>query len=280
MLKVTEKSMRTKFMLLVVSLTLIACAANASPDTSGGPAPDNKQSRRAELYPRVSRFLDEAAALEPPLIAATLVFPTKGALPAWGFRVCPQLTGLSKHEGVLILTRILADARATRVRTGKEHCSPNIDIFFTDQPKELMKSLEKQNSFNSFEMFGPRGRPYLLDQFIDTPYAVRAWYNTSGLSFARVLVIVDHTRVQGVSRDQLADYIAMVAFAEIKPGAKLDDAPTILRLFDDAPQAAPAGLTEWDVAFLRSLYSLKGPWRRGLTRTDQLAWDMVDQIAP
>jgi hypothetical protein len=237
-----------------------------------------RDSRRTALYPQVSTFLTEAAALEPPLIASKLVFPTSGVLPAWGQRVCPQLTGLSRQTGELILTRVWEIAQVTGVRMGDEHCSPNLYIFVTDRPKELVKGLEQKSSY---AMFGARGRPYLIDQFIATPRPVKVWYNLSGYSFARVLVIVDRTRLQGVSRGQLADYIAMVGFAEIKPDARLDgEIPTILRLFEGAPQAAPAGLSEWDEAFLRSLNSRKGPWRRGLARTDQLALNMVSLIVP
>jgi hypothetical protein len=73
--------------------------------------------------------------------------------------------------------------------------------------------------------------------------------------FSRVFVIVDQRRLQGVTRDQLADYVAMVGFAKLKTDARLEDAPTILKLFDGAPMAAPAGMTDWDQTFLKSLYA-------------------------
>jgi hypothetical protein len=66
--------------------------------------------------------------------------------------------------------------------------------------------------------------------------------------------VIDKSKMQGVSRDQLADYIAMCAFSRIKPGATLGDAPTILKLFDGPAAQAPAGLSAWDQAFLESLY--------------------------
>jgi hypothetical protein len=46
----------------------------------------------------------------------------------------------------------------------------------------------------------------------------------------------------------------MVSLAEIKPNPHLGDAQTILKLFAGAPQAAPAGMSDWDQAFLKSLY--------------------------
>ncbi len=74
-------------------------------------------------------------------------------------------------------------------------------------------------------------------------------------TFWNVFVIVDQRRLQGVKLGQLADYVAMVGFAKLKPAARLGDAPTILKLFDGAPQAAPDGLTAWDQSFLKSLYA-------------------------
>jgi hypothetical protein len=74
----------------------------------------------------------------------------------------------------------------------------------------------------------------------------------------------------------------MVGFAEIKPGAHVGDAPTILKLFDSSATAAPAGLSGWDQAFLKSLYtnSRALPWRRELGTTDLLALSMVSEIVP
>jgi hypothetical protein len=71
----------------------------------------------------------------------------------------------------------------------------------------------------------------------------------------RVFVIVDASQLKGVTLGQFADYVGMVGLAEIKPADSLADAPTILKLFSGAPQAAPAGMTDWDRAFLRSLYT-------------------------
>lgn len=95
-------------------------------------------------------------------------------------------------------------------------------------------------------------------------------------TFSRVFVVVDRTRVHGVSLGQLAAYVAMVGLAKLKPGADLRDAPTILKLFDGAPGAAPAGLTDWDQAFLKSLYATN---RLVTGQSGQIARSMVRDIA-
>jgi hypothetical protein len=275
----------------VVGLGLVACATTAPVDRSAGQPQATQESRRAELYPKVSDYLTDIVALEPPWLAPQIEFPTTGLLPDWRDNVCPQLTGLPEQEGKLILARISEIASAAGVRMAEEHCSPNLYIFVTSHPKELLEGMAKHR--DSYDMFGPRGSPHLLDQFIGTARPVRVWYNIyaagqARYAFTRVLVVVDQTRLQGVSPGQLADYVAMVGFAEIKPLAEtrpnppLRDAPTILKLFDGTPETAPAGLSDWDQAFLKTLYSNSRavPWRREFARSDQLTIRMVSDIVP
>ncbi len=59
-------------------------------------------------------------------------------------------------------------------------------------------------------------------------------------TFSFVYVIVDQTQLHALSGAQFADYVAMVGLADIKPGAHLGDAPTILKLFDGSAQGVPA----------------------------------------
>jgi hypothetical protein len=96
-------------------------------------------------------------------------------------------------------------------------------------------------------------------------------------TFSSVFVIVDQGRFQGVTVRQLADYTAMVGFAKLRPDARLGDAPTILALFNGAPGAAPAGMTDWDQTFLKSLYVTD---QRSKLQRSQIAREMVREIAP
>ena len=69
----------------------------------------------------------------------------------------------------------------------------------------------------------------------------------------RSVIIVDVDRLAGASLVQLADYLALVALAQIDGEADTAPYPTILNLFAD-PASAPAGLTEWDRSYLTALY--------------------------
>lgn len=68
----------------------------------------------------------------------------------------------------------------------------------------------------------------------------------------RVFVIVDVDKIANVSLEQLGDYIAMVALAQINPDADTGGYSSILNVFDN-PGDTP-GLTLWDRTYLKGLY--------------------------
>jgi TPR repeat protein len=82
----------------------------------------------------------------------------------------------------------------------------------------------------------------------------------SRLSYAAVnsiqsaLIVVDLKRMQAVTTRELADYVAMIGLADIRPEADAGDVPTILRLFQH-PKRPPRGLSAWDRSLLYSIYN-------------------------
>lgn len=77
--------------------------------------------------------------------------------------------------------------------------------------------------------------------------------STTRQDFSRVVIVVDGARARSVQLSALADYVAMVALAQIDPEAETAAYPTIMNLFSGA-NSVPAALTSWDVAFLEGLY--------------------------
>lgn len=74
----------------------------------------------------------------------------------------------------------------------------------------------------------------------------------------KAIVIVDIEQVSGLSTAQLGDYLTLVTLAQIDPDADTGSFDTVLNLFN-APTNV-VGLTAWDEAYLRALYS--SPSRR------------------
>lgn len=88
-------------------------------------------------------------------------------------------------------------------------------------------------------------------------------------------VIIDASKAGKMPVDALAAYAAMVAFAEMKAS----DPPTdsILRLFE--PDSIESTLTDWDMAFLKSLYRMPLD-RRSRIQRGHLVEALLDERLP
>jgi hypothetical protein len=290
---VRKHPVATRLVMLVVALiasamSMEATGQSAAP-TAAAPVAKSEPlaevtvtAQRTELAPRVSEFVNQIAV------------PENGGetgLSRWDAPpVCPLVSGLPQRDGEFILARLTEIAHAAAAPLGGEQCRPNLYILVTREPEDLLRGMERRNrrfTFGydiSWRTETPEG---VVDEFIKTPRAVRVWYDqqvrsSDGLpldcptpptpctsfasqatrvsfntvqTFSRVFVIVDRTQLRGVKLGQLADYVAMVALAKLKPDAYLGDVPTILQLFSGAPQAAPTSMTDWDQSFLKSLYA-------------------------
>ncbi len=266
-----------KFLGMAATVTMLACMGAGAAE----PAPQQEvtvTANRVELEKRVSKYIYQITKLE-----------NGEGIPRWRVPVCPLVAGIPQQEGEFTLERLSDIARTAGIRLADEHCRANLLIFVTPDTQHFFAGMTPQTRLLTFA----GAHPSVIDEFIKTPRPVRVWYKTIMLTpdgktlgftdrseisdrtfgvpkvapdtsyarisavwgMARVLVVVDQKRLQGVSRGQFADYVAMVSLAQIKPGTRLGDAPTILKLFDGAPQAAPDGISEWDQAFLKSLYA-------------------------
>ena len=68
----------------------------------------------------------------------------------------------------------------------------------------------------------------------------------------RSFVILDISKMEGATFQQVGDYVAMVALAQIDPDADTASFDTVMNLFDQPRHAET--LTDWDQAYLRALY--------------------------
>ena len=93
-----------------------------------------------------------------------------------------------------------------------------------------------------------------------------------------VVVLVDARATGKVTLAQLADFISVVSLSQIDLSADLGNIDSILRLFaQPRPEVPPAGLTEWDYAFLRGIY--RASYSPANQQRD-IAARMVRELAP
>ena len=87
-------------------------------------------------------------------------------------------------------------------------------------------------------------------------------------------VVIETGATFGKSLTQIADYAAMRGLAMVRPAELAESQDTILALFELGSEAAPAELTDFDQAYLNSLYRVQGRrWARQQVR------QMADALA-
>jgi hypothetical protein len=201
--------------------------------------------------------------------------------------ICLLVAGLPREDGEYMLRRLSQIALSVGAPLAPDHCKPNFFVVIASEPDALLKAWSKRD-VNLFDNGDDHGYTETR-KFLDAKVPVRAWYNAeiynsdgtplkyeiSGpfkgfrttsyavatrirfntvRDLASVIVLIDAARARGISFGQLAAYVAMLGFAQIKIEVKASDTPSILRLFSDAGRSAPPGLTPWDQAFLKGLY--------------------------
>lgn len=91
------------------------------------------------------------------------------------------------------------------------------------------------------------------------------------------VAVVDVNLAAGVSLEALADYVALVMLAPMRLPPDAPGVPSVLALFDGG-DVRPAGLSQWDRAFLKGLYSVQMN-RTAQRQRQQLINAMAKQLA-
>jgi hypothetical protein len=231
-----------------------------------------------------------------------------GRLARWDRKICPGVVGLKAPYGQRLIDRIAAVSAAVGLETGAPGCRPNMVIIATDDSQTLARSIVDANpqAFARWERGMSRGDK-ALKAFAETPSPVRWWHvtrtktadgetYTQGTSvrvrsmgrlrattrddFDHVIILVDVNRIGVIRFDALADYITMVALAQIEPDVEVDGVQSIIGLFAARDHGAepPQGLTEWDAAYLLGLYGTNRDVVRGSAQERDIARTMLKQL--
>lgn len=216
-------------------------------------------------------------------VAAASVKTGTGQLGRWDKEICVVVENVRADAAAVLKDRIAATAQEVGLTVGDAGCKPNIMILATDDAQALLTASVKKNK-RAFldDEWTLRVREEDLDEFIASDQPVRCWFvvkrvtrdgkpyrvgtviegrgrigSTVRADFNHVFIILDVSRIGKVKFPALADYVAMVSLAQISPDAEFPDVPTVLRLFEreGAERAEAEGMTAWDHALLKALYS-------------------------
>ena len=195
--------------------------------------------------------------------------------------VCFGVAGLAQDHAALLIDRLRDNAAMLDLRLRGDGCSPNFLVVFAPDALATVEGLRKSrpllftylNPGERAELAEPgpvhvladveprtlTGMPIARVRNLEEPprmgvhAAHTRIYTTTRRDIASVMVIFTADAVRGFSIGQLADYATMRGLARTR-GASDPALDTILALF--APDGAPpAGLTDFDRAYLQALYT-------------------------
>lgn len=209
----------------------------------------------------------------------------------WRRNVCVSVHNLVDTAAAqYIADRISGIALELGLRPGEPGCIPNIQIAFATDGRAMADELVKTQPSWFRPFFGTGGTTQgldALDEFTTSDAPVRWWQLTMPVSrtgepaislpgrgpvsvagsnsrvthsidvhLVNCYLIVDITRAGSASWNELADYLAMVALAQIAPNRPPSGYDSILNLF--SARSGTSGLTQIDLAYLGALYKLDG----------------------
>ncbi len=204
-----------------------------------------------------------------------------GQIPRWNTAFCLAVYGGGPGHRRLIVDTIARNATDVGVKMVSDDCTPEVRIVLTKDADTFARDFLEANP-RLYKNVGLYGLPQPREQaaWID-PAPVR-WLVRSTVearlgsashitvpvreSKQEMMVLVDLTKCEGKTWEQLADHLAMVVLATPRPGAR-GPQDSIMALFDaTAGAGAPAGMTSLDRLLLKGLYvtgeQVSGRWQR------------------
>ncbi len=199
-------------------------------------------------------------------------------------RACPGVIGMTQAYAEQIVGRMRQVAEDYHIPLAANgDCAPNVILAFTEDARADLQAFQKRTKELSIELT-PDERRELLDEpgpvkvysvverrmqngaivprrrnLTDIPTA-RMEGGQSLISTAteqhivKVVVLINRSAAVGKSLSQLSDYAIMRAFARTRDATGATAPDSILTLFHPGNQSPPQGLTDFDRAYLASLY--------------------------
>jgi len=205
-------------------------------------------------------------------------------LARFGSALCPGVVGLKREAAEMMVARIRATTERLGLRMAPEGtCEANLVVGFVNDGQAFLRQLREDRGY----IFAELTRGERLDLLNETGPAramlrVRArsrdgmpiprreslaelpqtsmWMAHSKIYVATrndiisALVLFDRNEIRDYTLDQLADYATFRGLVHKLPDPASAGQASILSLFD-AGAERPEGLTEFDLAYLTTLYS-------------------------
>lgn len=234
---------------------------------------------------QIRSFLDDVALPDPNLRVAR-----------FHNNVCVGAVNMRGEMAQYVVDRISDVGDAIGLEVSGPGCKPNVLVIAADDGAAFAKGLVDSRR----RAFVPGGsgmvRTYAaLDRFQNTDAGIRWWHVSMPVDarsgaiatrlpgedppfvtgagsrlrseirndINRVIIILDFNKLQGLNSRQIADFAAMVAFSQVDLDSDFSGYDSILSLMSDREYE---GMSEWDMAYLKALYSAE---LTGVSKTQQ-----------
>jgi len=289
----------------VAALSIVRASAQDSPPAAASP-PEEASQVADEVIVRGRRMSEVEFDLRDyvrTFVEQVTALPPGRGYARWHRDVCVGVHNINATAAQYIADRVSLLAAEVGLEPGKPGCRPDVIIIFTTNGDETA-SFMVENLPRLFRPAAGLGAMNLgledLDEFAETDRPVRWWHvstpvdartgqraiimaqdesapvvNVAGPSRIHsgvrddmyyVMIVVDATWLRGTTWQQLGDYLAVVALAQIDLNADLRAFDSILNLFENP--LAYSGLTDWDLSYMRALYSFDQERRPELQSND------------
>ncbi|MBV9884731.1 MAG: hypothetical protein JO276_17110 [Sphingomonadaceae bacterium] len=255
-------------------LALAGCAtlAAAQPPPAASPAPTD--------FDIVVRARQEQAIRA--FVASVTEAGRSGQLARWNREICPAVIGIDESQAGFMALRIGAVAAPLELRVRTSGCLSTMLIVVTNDAAGLATHFAhlypvtlRTDGQAKLNLFAHTGRPVRWISVTDLGGGVlpnSRLTRATDPHFQAMLVIVDGRQIGGFSLGELSDYVAMVALANPRPGAR--DPASILSMFDrPRPADGPFALTRTDQSFLAGLYRMN-PFQSAQSQRESIARHM------
>jgi len=205
--------------------------------------------------------------------------------------ICVAVDGLEPEANQLIRERVMQIALDVGLRPAQRKCRVNALVLIVNDPKEKFDFIHQHRagllgSINSRDIHTraireqlDAGRPFvnwnslfsvpplMFDDIFTGFFPARGMaLRDAGRYIPKQLSVImfDHAQLEGASLGQVADFASLYLLGMPRRAIDFDNVAvtSVLSLFADGPQSAPAQMTEFDAAYLAGLYKMPRNNRR------------------
>lgn len=233
--------------------------------------------------------------------------PSGTNLARWDRKVCVGVMNLKTEYAQKLADEVSLAAVKVGLEPGEPGCNANVLILADSEADALASRLVKdslrhlappdndagslgRSELRKFEVSDAPVRWWHVSQTVmtDTGQAIKDGKQVTVRQMGRtrknvredmvhVLIILDTQKIGVVSFASLADYISVVALAQIDAGADMHEFPSVLNLFANKEGDRTTRMTQWDLDYLKALYAVDGSASSATREARQIERQMLNQ---